>query len=461
MEKLSIRLKKYIPHYIENLKLALPIVVAQLGQILVQLADNIMVGRWGGDNPVPLAAVSFGGMSAMLFFLFGLGMAMGLTPIVGELIGRKQKGSTPSWLLNAVVLNVALGVGLMLLQLACQPLLFHMGQPREVVEESLAYFRIMAYSIPPVMLFGAFKQFLEGIGNTWISMLVLIAANLLNVLFNWFFIYGACGFPELGVTGAALATFVARAVAPAVIILVFVLNKELRMFVSGWHRQMLSWHGVKRLIYMGFPIGWQMLLETSAFVFSNIMMGWFGTIAIGANQIAMTLGNCVFMIVTALGATTTIRVSQCYGAREYGQLSLSSKASLHMVVVWNVFAAVCFVALRNYLPLLFTTNTEVVSLAATLLVCAASYQFFDGIQNVSIGILRGMQDVKIIPYISFLSYIVLNLPVGYLLAFPLGLGPKGLVLAYVVGLGTTAILCLLRIRRNIHKLYTDKMAGRD
>ena len=123
-----------------------------------------------------------------------------------------------------------------------------------------------------------------------------------------------------------------------------------------------------------------------------------------------------------------------------------------MVVAWNILAIICFVALRNYLPLLFTTNREVVSLAAILLVCAASYQFFDGIQNVSIGILRGMQDVKIIPYISFLSYIVLNLPVGYLLAFPLGLGPKGLVLAYVVGLGTTAILCLLRIRKNIRHL---------
>lgn len=452
MEKLSIRLKKYIPHYIENLKLALPIVVAQLGQILVQLADNIMVGRWGGDNPIPLAAVSFGGACSNLLFIFGLGMAMGLTPIVGELVGRGKQGSTPPWLFNAVVLYTILGILLMLGQLAFQPLLFHMGQPAEVVKASLAYYRIMAYSLVPVMLFSAFKQFLEGIGNTWISMVVLLCANLLNVLLNWLLIYGECGFPEMGVTGAALATMTARVVCPILIISVFVLNKKLRAFTIGWHRQMLSPHSVKRLLYIGFPIGWQMLLECFAFVFTNIMMGWFGTVAIGANQIAMTLGNCVFMIVVALGATTTIRVSHCYGAREYKQLALSSKASLHMVVAWNILAIICFVALRNYLPLLFTTNTEVVSLAAILLVCAASYQFFDGIQNVSIGILRGMQDVKIIPYISFLSYIVLNLPVGYLLAFPLGLGPKGLVLAYVVGLGTTAILCLLRIRKNIRHL---------
>ena len=127
-----------------------------------------------------------------------------------------------------------------------------------------------------------------------------------------------------------------------------------------------------------------------------------------------------------------------------------------MVIIWNILAAVGFVLLRNQIPLLFTSNSEVASLAAVLLVCAATYQFFDGIQNVSIGILRGIQDVKIIPYISFLAYIVLNLPVGYLLAFPCGMGPKGLILAYVVGLGATAALCLLRIRRDVRKLQGNE-----
>ena len=445
-------MRKYIPYYIANLKLALPIVVAQLGQILVQLADNIMVGRWGGENALPLAAVSFGGQVAMLFFLFALGISMGLTPIVGALVGRGQRESTHPWLFNGLILYLITGVLLMLLQLACQPLLYHLGQPREVVDASLTYYRIMAYSIPFVMVFATFKQFLEGIGNTWISMVVLLSANLLNVFFNWLFIYGACGCPEMGVEGAALATFLARAVGPLAIVLIFIGTRWLRPYIHGWHLRMFSMREMKRLVFIGLPIAGQMFLEAFAFVFTGIMMGWFGTIAISANQIMNTMGSCVFQIVLAMGAATTIRVSHCYGARDYHKMVMSAKAALHMVIIWNILAAVGFVLLRNQIPLLFTSNSEVASLAAVLLVCAATYQFFDGIQNVSIGILRGIQDVKIIPYISFLAYIVLNLPVGYLLAFPCGMGPKGLILAYVVGLGATAALCLLRIRRDVRKL---------
>ena len=446
-------MKKYIPYYIANLKLALPIVVAQLGQILVQLADSIMVGRWGGEDALPLAAVSFGGQVAMLFFLFALGISMGLTPIVGALVGRGQRENTHTWLFNGLILYLVAGVLLMLLQLACQPLLYHLGQPREVVDASLTYYRIMAYSIPFVMVFATFKQFLEGIGNTWISMVVLLAANLLNVFFNWLFIYGACGCPEMGIEGAALATFLARAVGPLAIVLIFLCTRWLRPYIQGWHLRMFSMREMKRLIFIGLPIAGQMFLEAFAFVFTGIMMGWFGTIAISANQIMNTMGNCVFQIVLAMGAATTIRVSHCYGARDYRKMVMSAKAALHMVFAWNILAAIGFVVLRHQIPLLFTSNAEVASLAAVLLVCAATYQFFDGIQNVSIGILRGIQDVKIIPYISFLAYIVLNLPVGYLLAFPCGLGPKGLILAYVVGLGATAVLCLLRIRHDVRKLY--------
>ena len=449
-------MRKYIPYYIANLKLALPIVVAQLGQILVQLADNIMVGRWGGENALPLAAVSFGGQVAMLFFLFALGISMGLTPIVGALVGRGQRENTNPWLFNGLILYLLTGIVLMLAQLACQPLLYHLGQPCEVVDASLTYYRIMAYSIPFVMVFATFKQFLEGIGNTWISMVVLLGANLLNVFFNWLFIYGACGCPEMGVEGAALGTFLARAVGPIVIVLIFIGTRWLRPYIHGWHLRMFSMREMKRLIFIGLPIAGQMFLEAFAFVFTGIMMGWFGTIAISANQIMNTMGSCVFQIVLAMGAATTIRVSHCYGARDYHKMVMSAKAALHMVIIWNILAAVGFVLLRNQIPLLFTSNSEVASLAAVLLVCAATYQFFDGIQNVSIGILRGIQDVKIIPYISFLAYIVLNLPIGYFLAFPCGLGPKGLVLACTIGLGATAVLCLLRIQHDVRKLQNDK-----
>lgn len=187
---------------------------------------------------------------------------------------------------------------------------------------------------------------------------------------------------------------------------------------------------------MGLPISLQMFLEASAFVGTSIMMGWLSKTAISANQIAMTLGNCAFMIVTSIGAATTIRISHCYGARSLKELTLAAKASYHLVIAWNLFAAITFISLCNVIPTFFTTNAEVIDLASKLILLIAVYQLADGIQNVSVGILRGIQDVKIIMPIAFLSYIVFNLPVGYLLGFTLGMGAQGLILGFTVGLTT-------------------------
>lgn len=181
------------------------------------------------------------------------------------------------------------------------------------------------------------------------------------------------------------------------------------------------------------------------------MMGWLSKTAISANQIAMTLGNCAFMIVTSIGAATTIRISHCYGARSLKELTLAAKASYHLVIAWNLFAAITFISLCNVIPTFFTTNAEVIDLASKLILLIAVYQLADGIQNVSVGILRGIQDVKIIMPIAFLSYIVFNLPVGYLLGFTLGMGAQGLILGFTVGLTTAAVLLIVRYRRDIRR----------
>lgn len=195
-----------------------------------------------------------------------------------------------------------------------------------------------------------------------------------------------------------------------------------------------------------------MFLEASAFVGTGIMMGWFDKVAISANQITTTLGNCAFMIVLSIGAATTIRVSHCYGARDIPNLSLAAKASYHLVLAWNALAAVVFIAGRHLIPSLFTTNGEVIRLAGQLLVFAALYQLSDGIQNVSVGILRGIQDVKIIMPIALISYWLLNLPVGYLFGFLLGMGPAGLYLGFTFGLSSAGLLMILRIRRKLRSL---------
>ena len=257
----------------------------------------------------------------------------------------------------------------------------------------------------------------------------------------------------MGAEGAGLATLLARILAMALMIGYFCSRRRYRSYLDGFSLRNCSRRSIRQLLRMGLPIGSQMFLETSAFIGTGIMMGWFGTLALSANQIAITLGNCAFMIVTSIGAATTIRVSHCYGARSIGELSLAAKASFHLVLIWNILAATVFITLRHWIPTLFTTNAEVIAITSELMFFVALYQLSDGVQNVSVGILRGIQDVKVIMPIAFVSYWLLNLPVGYLFGFTLGMGPSGLFLGFSFGLSAAAVLMILRIRRSVRGLY--------
>lgn len=447
------KFSRYKEQYKSNLRLALPVVLTQLGQILTQFADNIMVGRYGGDDPVPLAAVSFGGAVFFIIFIASIGVTLGMTPLIGELYALGDHKRSATLLHNGILFYTLLGIGMTVVQFSIIPLMYHLGQPADVVEMGIPYYRMLACSMPFIMLFFAFKQFLEGVGNTKVEMVVTIISNLANIGFNSLFIYGNMGFPEMGAEGAGLGTLLARIIAPILMIAYFLRKARYRVYLNGFSLLNYSWQTIRQLLRMGIPIASQMFMEASAFVGTGIMMGWLGTVAMSANHITMILSNCAFMIVLSIGAATTIRISHCYGARNISDLSLAAKASYHLVLAWNLIAAIAFISLRHYIPQLFTTNTEVLILASDLLVFIALFQFSDGIQNVSIGILRGIQDVKIIMPIAFISYWLLNLPVGYLLGFTLGMGAEGLILGFTFGLSAAAVLLIIRIRRSVKRLY--------
>lgn len=443
------RFSRYKEQYKSILRLTWPVVLTQLGQVLTQFADNIMVGRYGGDDPVPLAAVAFGGTVFFILFIAAIGIALGMTPLVGELYVLGERKKLAGMLQNGILFYTLLGIGMTITQIAVIPLMYHLGQPTEVVEMAIPYYRMLACSMPFVMLFFAFKQFLEGVGNTKVEMVATIISNIANIGFNSIFIYGNMGFPEMGAQGAGLGTLLARIIALILMLTYFFRKIRYRVFLDGFSLLSYSWSTTRQLLRMGLPIALQMFMEASAFVGTGIMMGWLGAAAISANQITVTLSNCTFMIVMSIGAATTIRVSHYYGARNIRDLSLAAKASYHLVLVCNLMGAIAFVSLRHYIPLLFTTNVEVLALTSDLLIFIALFQLSDGIQNVSVGVLRGIQDVKIIIPIAFISYWLLNLPVGYLLGFMLGMGAKGLVLGFTFGLSTAAALLILRIRRSL------------
>lgn len=452
---------KYKDQYKRNLALAFPIVLTQLGQILTQVADNLMVGQYGGDNPEPLAAVSFGGMVFFILFITTIGVAMGMTPLIGELYVQGDKKRSSTLLQNGLVFYLTLGIIITVLQHSTTHLLYHLGQPKEIVDMAIPYYRLLSLSMPFMMVFFAFKQFLEGVGNTRAELYVTIISNIANCFLNWVFIYGHLGSPEMGTEGAGLATLIARISAPILIFSYFVYFRCYRQYLKSFAMRHFSGACVRRLLKIGLPISMQMFLESSAFVGIGIMMGWFGKEAMSANQISITLGNCAFMIVISIGAATTIRVSHCFGRRNIDELAIAAKASYHLVLIWNSIAALIFITMRHLIPAIFTANAEVIEIASTLLIFASLYQLSDGLQNVSVGILRGLQDVKIIMPIAFISYWLLNLPIGYLFAFTLGMGPSGLYLSFFFGLSAAAILMILRIRRNIHRLSSQSKESRE
>lgn len=441
---------KYKEHYKASLKLAFPVMLTQLGQILLQVADNLMVGRYGAQDPLPLAAVAFGGSISFIFFLTAIGLVQGLTPVVGEHFARGEHSRVSAFLHNGLILFGLVGFGVTAAELAAEPLAYCLGQPREVVAAAIPYYRMIAWSMIPLMFFFVVKQFLEGVGNTTVTMVVTMISNLLNILLNWVFIFGRCGAPEMGVAGAGLATLIARCTLPAMMA-VYLLYSRYRPYMAGF-RLRLAGPDVRKLLRVGLPISAQMFLETSAFVGSSIMMGWFDTESISANQIALTIGNCSFMMILSISAAATIRISHCYGLHDMDRLPLAAKASYHLSLVWTAFTALCFVCGRHLIPSLFTENEEVVRITGSLLVFAALYQFSDGLQNVSVGILRGIQDVKVIMPIAFVAYWILNLPIGYLFAFTLGMGPSGIFLGYSFGLSAAAALMILRIRSSFRRL---------
>ena len=440
---------RYIDHYKANLRLAMPIALSQLGYVVVQFADNAMVGSYGGDDPLPLSAVSFGVMMSFVLFSLAMGITLGLTPVIGEHFARGEYRRTAHYLQSSLVSYPIMGVIFMALQQLSVPLLYKLGQPVEVVDMAVPYYKLMGYSLPAIMLYGCFKQFLEGMGNTVTPMVIAVVTNAMNIVLNWVFIYGNCGCEAMGVYGAGLATLIARWASPVLIFIYFVVKGEYRDYLKLFSRGVKYIKDTYRLLTIGVPLAGQMLLEGSAFVVTSVMMGWFGAEALAANQVAMTYGNAAFMLTIALGSAATIRVSHCYGLGDREKMRDVVISSSHLSAVWGMLVFISFIAFRGVLPRLFTPSEPIIALASQMIIWVGLYQISDAVQGTLIGVLRGMQDVKIIAGLSFVAYVLLNIPVGYLCAFTFGFDSTGLLAGYVVGLTTAAIAYGIRVYRNL------------
>lgn len=462
-----ISLKRYIPYYKDNLRLALPVILSQVGQITVQLADTAMVGWYGGDDPTPLAAVSFGTSVFYIIFITAMGLAFGLTPLVGEHFARGDERRASHLLLNGIVLFALTGIITSGILIAVRPLMRWMGtvmigsggdaSVSEVIEAALPYYDTLIWGMIPIIIFCTFKQFLEGIGNTRIAMAVIITCNLINIFLNWVLIFGKFGMEPMGAVGAGIATFVARCCMCFMIGGYVLFSPRFRHFIQAFDRTAIRLRTMWEILKVGIPIGFHMFMEASAFVVTNILVLSFGAYAISAYQICTNMMQTTFMIVVAIGSANTILCSHIFGRGDFHRLRLTVYSAYHLGLVWCITAAICFVAFRYTIPAFFSSNEQVIRLTGTLLIYISLFQIPDCLQTLSISAMRGLQDVRVIMPIVFVSYVLINIPAGYFFAFQCGFEAKGLILGLITGLTCCAALTICRLRRDMASL--EKKSG--
>ncbi len=444
--------------------MAVPVMLTQLGAALVGLFDSIMVGHY---STADLAAVSFSNAIFFTVMVFSMGALMGVTPLVGHVHGRLEKlltqGTTDdeiahkheqiaSYLANGLVFTGLMCLFSLLLLAPCIPYLDAFGQEPVVVACARPYYILIVLSIIPFLLFSFCKQYLEGLGNTFVAMLITLGCNLLNIGLNWVLIFGHFGFRPMGAEGAGWATLIARSLMPICFFIAMLSKAEWRRYLKALRRWMITRREVEHLLAIGTPIGLQSFAEAFLFTASFIIIGWISKEALAAHHIANQMCDLTFMVALGIGSATTIRVSHQLGKGDIEAVRMASHASMHLCLLMNTIGAAIMIFGRNYIPYIFTDDPLVVPIASTLLLIGGLFQYADGLQCIGAAMLRGIQDVRVPMRIALFSYLLLALPLGIYLTFYVNLGAKGMWMAFVIALAIPAVLFQIRFHKQLKRL---------
>ena len=452
----------YTKEFKYNLKLATPVMLGMLGHTFVSLVDNIMVGQLGSAE---LAAVSLGNSFIFIAMSLGIGFSTAITPLIAEADSEKNFKKGKSSFKHGLFLCTVLSLALFGLILLAKPLMYLMKQPEEVVVLAMPYLDLVAFSLIPLIIFQGFKQFSDGLSLTKYPMYATILANVVNVALNYVLIFGKLGFPQMGIVGAAIGTLVSR------IIMLFFLwyllkNKEKsKAYVTNIKLFVLNNSMIKKILNLGFPSAMQMFFEVAIFTAAIWLSGLLGKNPQAANQIALNLSSMTFMVAMGLSVAAMVRVGNQKGLRDFKELRRIAFSIFLLGMGLAFIFAILFLLFHKMLPTIyvdlndasnFIDNTEVVSIAAKLLIASAIFQLSDSAQVIILGALRGLQDVKIPTLITFVSYWVIGFPISYFLGMEDAYGSFGIWLGLLVGLTSAAILLYLRFNYLTKRLISQE-----
>ena len=407
--------------------------------------DTLMIGH---HDTHELAAAGFVNGIIGLGAISALGFSYGLTPVVGALMGKGNTEHIAQKLKNSLVANNILAVAMMAVLGILYINLCYLGLPEHLLPLIRPYLLLNILSFIPMMAFNAFKQFSDGIQDTSMPMWILLGSNVLNVIGNWLLIYGVGPFPEMGLTGAGVATMLSRFAMWAAFTGVFHLTNRYKQYSQDFWKAHVTKTDLQQMFRLGVPVMLQMGMETASFSLSAFYVGWLGTTALAAHQVMLTIAQLCYMLYYGMSAAVAVQVSYYRGAGKLSETRHVAFAGLHLNWIFGLLTAVPIFLLRNEIGDWFANNTEVTALVAAVVIPLCIYQFGDALQCTYCNALRGMEDVKPLVWIAFVAYFVVSLPLGYLFGFTLKGGLPGIWMAFPFGLTTAGILYLIRFLKN-------------
>ena len=438
----------YKNEFKKTIALSLPIVVGQLGQMLMSVVDNVMVGQLGVQA---LAAASIANALFILVMVVGFGLTVAVTPLTAMAYGAGRDKECGVVLRQGLIVNLFFGVLLCGVTFFFSECIQFFNQPVEIVGPASLYMKVLGVSMLPLMLFQTYRQFAEGVSFLKPAMIITLLANGVNVLANWIFIYGNLGMPALGVTGAGVATISSRTFMAITLMVVIQNAPQLKGFDPTLHYRTLDFSMMRRLLSIGIPAGFQYFFEVSAFGASSIMVGWMGTIALAAHQIALNLASISFMVAMGISSAATIRVSSAVGRKDVQGARTAGFSAVLLCAGFMALAGVIFIGFRWFLPTLYISDQVVIDISASLLVIVAVFQVSDGTQAVGLGILRGITDMKIPTLITLIAYWLIGLPCGYVMAFKLNMGIHGIWYGLLISLTASGGFMMIRFNAKSRK----------
>jgi len=427
----------------EALTLALPVMLTQVGQVSVNLFDNIIVGKLLGADA--LASVSLGNAVFFSMFVLALGFSFAIPPLVSEAHSQHDHKTINSVFSHGFVINMSVGIILMGLLFLGMPLLYHSGQPAKIIPDTVDFLTIMAISIVPFMAFQTLREVSEGLSYTIGVTKATIIANVINIVLNYVFIEGIWIFPEMGVKGSALASLIARIFMVVFLYFVLLKEKKTRQYIKEFSMKMqvFSKQMFEKMIRLGFPTALQMFFEVTAFAGAAFICGLISAHDIASHQIALSMASFTFNLCIGFSVASTVMIGRKLGEQNFVELRKIGINNLKIAFLFMCICGIIFILGRNILPTFFTKpeEVEVIMLASKLMIIAALFQLSDGIQVTALGMLRGLQDVKIPSIYTFIAYWLITIPLGYFLCVTMEMGAFGMWIA--LGLGLTISACML------------------